>query len=451
MSYENAKNKYMYALSKHDMLKGHKRVIVGFSGGSDSALLLYLLKSTEQIEVAAAHLNHGIRGEEAQRDERFCKDFCLEHNIPFFIQHSDIPKIAQESKTTVEEAARNERYSFFDRICREHGYDLIATAHNADDNLETVIFNLTRGTSIDGLCGIPPVRDNIIRPLIFLTKAEINSACDEANIKYVVDSTNLDSEYTRNFIRHKIVPKLKEINDGVAHTVLRTTESLNLVRQHLNDICKNYSFQSGRELLSKLDDAILSRVIKNEVDNHGGCADFNQINTLIHAIRSEKPHVITSVTGLNVVCDRDQIYVQNDEQASSYEVQLRSGTNIINDSFAYYVCDENCGDIKDINTLKNVYKFSIQVKLNSAKISNTCIIRNRRSSDTYRYSSQTHKVKKLLQSLKLPLSYTNSLPFIVNDDEILYIPHFKVSDSAITDGDKTNVYFFSNINISKGK
>lgn len=450
MSYENAKNKYMYALSKHDMLKGHKRVLVGFSGGSDSSLLLFLLKNTDGIEAAAAHLNHGIRGEEADRDERFCKEFCLKHNVPFFVQHSNVPKIASESKTTVEEAARNERYSFFDRICREHGYELIATAHNADDNLETVIFNLARGSSLDGLCGIPPARDNIIRPLICLTKAEINAACKDAEIDYVVDSTNLDSEYTRNFIRHQIIPKLKEINDGVVNTVLRTSETLSLVREHLNDLCEKYSFQSGRDVLGKLDDALLSRVIKNEVENNGGSADFNHINTLIRAIRSGKSHIKTSVTGLNIVCDRNQIYIDNPYLNVAYEIPLKTGSNIINDNFAYYVCGENGGNVKDINTLKNVYKFSIQVKLNSAKISNTCIIRNRRSGDTYRYSSQTHKVKKLLQSLKLPLSYANNLPFIVNDGEILYIPHFKVSDSALTDSDSITVYFFANTDINEG-
>lgn len=196
--------KFQQALSDFDMLAGRRSVLVGFSGGADSALLLTLLSERRELRVCAAHLNHGIRGEEAERDEEFCRRFCLGINIPFFSARIDIPRLAAERKAGIEETARRERYAFFRRICEEEGLDCIATAHNATDNAETVLLRLIRGSGTDGLCGIPPVRDNIIRPLLLCTKEEILSECGRRGIRYVHDSSNDNTEYRRNFIRHRI-------------------------------------------------------------------------------------------------------------------------------------------------------------------------------------------------------------------------------------------------------
>ena len=148
------KTKYLDTVSRYGMLKEGTSVLVGFSGGADSSLLLSLLSQTDGITVAAAHLNHGIRGEEALRDEYFCRRFCDENKITLYVKRVDVPKLAADGGLGIEEAARNARYEFFNDVCAEHGYDVIATAHNADDNLETVLFHLVRGTGLDGLCGI---------------------------------------------------------------------------------------------------------------------------------------------------------------------------------------------------------------------------------------------------------------------------------------------------------
>ena len=206
MSYENAKSKYQTALSSFSMLKGLKSVLVGFSGGADSTLLLTLLAKESGIRVAAAHLNHGIRGEEALRDENFCIDYCKKLGIDIYVKHSDIPDIAKTHGLTVEEAARNERYKFFNEILNKQGYDCIATAHNADDNAETMIFNLVRGASLSGLCGIPPKRGRFIRPLLFCERREIEEYC------------NRDADKALELIAEKIaVIKLNRINtEGLA-------------------------------------------------------------------------------------------------------------------------------------------------------------------------------------------------------------------------------------------
>lgn len=443
MPYEFAKSKYYSALSSYSMLKGLDRVLVGFSGGADSTLLLTLLSRTEGIEVAAAHLNHGIRGEEADRDERFCIEYCKSLGITIYVRHSNIPAIAALDNLTVEEAARNERYSFFNEISTEHGYNLIATAHNSDDNIETVIFNLARGTSLSGLCGIPPKRDNIIRPLIMLTKDDIIKACKKEGIKYVKDSTNNDTEYTRNYIRHEIIPKLKTINPSVCDSVLSCSSSLRVHKNYIQEISKEYSLSNDRASLSALHDAVLSSVISRELSENGIQYSSVHIGSCIKAIRSDAQHISVSIPKAEFICDRSSVYISNStESYSNISLVLKRGFNELPGNRAIYVGNSE----KDINTLKNIYKLSIQVAVNSDKIDGACFIRYRQSGDTYKLNGMSKKVKKLIQSLKLPSVYTDGIPFICRSNEILYIPHFKPSDGVkINDTDKSiDIYYFYN-------
>jgi tRNA(Ile)-lysidine synthase len=441
MPYENAKSKYNSALSSFSMLKGLNSVLVGFSGGSDSALLLTLLSRTEGITVAAAHLNHGIRGDEALRDEKFCIDFCSKLGVKIFIRHSDVPKIASTQGLTVEEAARNERYEFFNDIAKSHSFDAIATAHNSDDNAETTIFNLIRGTSINGLCGIPPKRDNIIRPLILLTKDEIISACNAEGIPFVCDSTNNNTEYTRNYIRHEIIPRLKHVNPAASGTIFTCNSSLRSIKEYLYTESEKHSFSDGRASLAGLQDALLSAVISNELSKHDIDYSSKHIEDCIKAIRSPSAHVSISIPSTTFICDRDSVYLSSSKSDYTITYQLKYGFNELSSNNAFFVGN----DEKYINTLKNIYKLSIQVSVNSDKIDCGCLIRYRKNADTYKINGMTKKVKKLIQSLKLPSIYTDSIPFICKDDDILYIPHFEPSD-LIKAKDKlketVDIYYF---------
>ena len=233
------KNCVLKVLSRYDMLKFGNRITVALSGGADSMSLLYCLlelKDELGITVNAAHLNHLIRGDEAFRDEEFVKEECHKLGVELFLKRVDVPKLASDSGKSLELTAREVRYAFFEEI----NTGVVATAHNADDNLETVIFNLTRGSAIDGLCGIPPKRDIFIRPLILTTRKEIEEYCAFKNIEYVTDSTNLEDCYTRNKIRHNVIPILKEINSNVSQTVLRTVKSLREISADINLKAKEY-------------------------------------------------------------------------------------------------------------------------------------------------------------------------------------------------------------------
>ena len=250
-----------------------KNVTVALSGGADSMSLLYCLlelKDELGITVNAAHLNHLIRGDEAFRDEEFVKEECHKLGVELFLKRVDVPKLASDSGKSLELTAREVRYAFFEEI----NTGVVATAHNADDNLETVIFNLTRGSAIDGLCGIPPKRDIFIRPLILTTRKEIEEYCAFKNIEYVTDSTNLEDCYTRNKIRHNVIPILKEINSNVSQTVLRTGKSLREISADINLKAKEYlenNLLSENELsvvdLKTLPFSVGKQIIKYFIEN----------------------------------------------------------------------------------------------------------------------------------------------------------------------------------------
>ncbi|MBO5403301.1 MAG: tRNA lysidine(34) synthetase TilS, partial [Clostridia bacterium] len=200
-------------------------ILVALSGGADSVCLLSALLECEAA-VSAFHLNHGIRGEEADRDEEFCRSLCNRLGVPFSSERADIPAISAEKGIGIEEAARNVRYDKLNREATRINADYIATAHNADDNVETVIFNLVRGCSPDGLCGIPKIRGNIIRPLLDSTREEIEEYLCKKGLSFVTDSTNSDIAYTRNKIRHSVLPVLRSINPAISASVARMCESI---------------------------------------------------------------------------------------------------------------------------------------------------------------------------------------------------------------------------------
>ena len=210
-------------IADYGLLHGGESVLVGLSGGADSVCLthaLCALRDELDITVSAAHINHGIRGVEADRDEEFARQFAMSLGIEFYSVRLDIPAKAKENGVSEETAGRNARYAFFNEICRKYGIDKIATAHNKNDNAETVVMNFMRGGTIKGLGGIPRMRDNIIRPLLDMSRDEIERYCSENELEYVTDSTNLSCNYTRNKVRNILIPLIeREFNASFTETV----------------------------------------------------------------------------------------------------------------------------------------------------------------------------------------------------------------------------------------
>ncbi len=197
-----------------------ERLLCAVSGGADSMCLLHLLH-TGGYDVTAAHFEHGIRGTESLRDANFVEAWCAGHGIPFVLGHGDAPKHAAEKGLSLEEAARELRYTFLLQAAEKLGAAHILTAHTLDDNAETLLFNLTRGSGTAGLCGIPARRDLLLRPLLHVSRAEIEEYLKKNGVPHVEDSSNGSDDYTRNLIRHRVVPLLRQINPRFADAAAR--------------------------------------------------------------------------------------------------------------------------------------------------------------------------------------------------------------------------------------
>jgi tRNA(Ile)-lysidine synthase len=224
--------KVKQTIDKHRMLEKGDSVLVALSGGPDSVALLYLISQLNdeyELRVGAAHLDHAIR-KNSSRDVEFCRALCTRlrarHALPlrFFSKRVDVPALARRRKISVEEAGRATRYGYFESLAEKGGYNKIATGHTLDDTAETVIFNLVRGSGLQGLAGIPAVRGKIIRPLIECEKSELLKFLIEKKIEYRKDPTNAISAYSRNKIRNKIIPMLFDINPAARKNIARFAE-----------------------------------------------------------------------------------------------------------------------------------------------------------------------------------------------------------------------------------
>ena len=199
-------------IRKHHMIETGDYVVAGISGGADSVCLLFMLKEFQKeadFFLEAVHVEHGIRGEESLKDAAFTKQLCKKWGITFHMAAFDVPKRAAGEKLTLEEAARKCRYEAFAEACKGREHAKIAVAHNQDDQAETILWNLVRGSGLQGLCGIRPVNGNIIRPLLGVSRQEIEAYLKKQGQDYCTDSTNLTDEYTRNRLRHRILPEME--------------------------------------------------------------------------------------------------------------------------------------------------------------------------------------------------------------------------------------------------
>ncbi len=231
-------------ISPRGSLRGSHKLLVALSGGADSVYLLLSLLS-QNIDVEAVHCNFHLRGEESDRDEMFCRDLCNRKNVKLHTIHFDTKEYASQHKISIELAARRLRYDYFEKLRQEIGADYIAVAHHKDDQVETIIHNLVRGTGVKGLCGMQEINGYIIRPLLNITRKEIEEKLAEWGETFVTDSTNLEDDATRNKIRHNIIPLLKELNPKAVENISRMAQHLSetaaIEEQHYSTLLQRFN------------------------------------------------------------------------------------------------------------------------------------------------------------------------------------------------------------------
>ena len=228
---------------RFDMLPEGEPVLAAVSGGVDSISLLHWLHA-RGTRVAAAHLHHGLRGAAADGDEAFVREFCAARDIPFYVEHADVGALAARRGVSTEEAGRLARYDFLERAAAEHGVSRVATAHHADDNAETLLFQLARGAR-SGLGGIAPVRGVFIRPFLGVTRAQIEAYAAENGLGHRTDAMNLDDAFARNYIRHEIMPRLERVNAAAAAHLAETAQTLRLESEYLDALAAERLEQGG--------------------------------------------------------------------------------------------------------------------------------------------------------------------------------------------------------------
>lgn len=411
-------------ISKYGMLPPGSSVLCAVSGGADSMCLLHQLVSlgsVPDIRVAAAHFEHGIRGEESLRDSRFVKDYCEANSIPFFAGSADVPAYARENGISVEDAARKLRYEFLEKTAAENGFDRIATAHNADDNAETVLFNLTRGSGLKGLCGIPPVRGKIVRPILDMTRAEIEKYLSENSVPHVEDSSNACDDYSRNRIRHHAVPVLKEINPAFSESVFRSCELLRGDEEYLDSeagkiasACTGGSISCS--MLESLPFALASRTVRKLCGKNISAAHTGEL--LQFASGSE--YGILSLPGLTVRRELGKLYFlspDENEPAGLPERPLIPG-NVLSIPEAGLTVEANVTE-----SSYSAHSSATIIRLDYESISGGIVCSSRKPGDVIRPAGRgcTKKLKTLLLEAGLTQSERNTVPVFRDDKGIVAV------------------------------
>ena len=421
------------AIEKHKMLNKGDTVVVGLSGGADSVCLLHFLNSIKteyNLTIISAHINHGIRGEEAEKDALFSKTFSANLNVDFRLLKVDCVNEAKKNGETVEEAGRRIRYEFFNSLIGKEN-SVIATAHNSNDNMETIIFNITRGSSLNGAKGIPPKRENIIRPLIFCTREEIEGYCKENSLEFVTDSTNLSDAYTRNRIRHLVIPELKKLNESAEEAFSRFSE---IARDDLDFLEKSTisAFKQAEidkntysvKILNTFHKSIKNRVIFKAIkDFSGENPDSKRVQAVSECIENNtkiqlyKNCFVETRAGILRFFSSEKI-CKNEEtiilEKTDFEYQF--GEYIIKtellENFSQKIKDLVLDNLIDCDT-----------------ICGNLILRTRQEGDkiTLRKRNVTKTLKKLFIDEKVPKELRDIIPVIVDDNGVVWVLGFGVN------------------------
>ena len=415
-------------------------VLIGLSGGADSVMLLLFLyeysRKVKKTNLLATHIHHMIRGEEADFDLDFSKKLALDLGVEFTYRKIDVPAIAREKGCGIEETARNERYAAFsDIISGRNDISAIAVAHNATDNLETMLFNIFRGSGIRGAAAIPPVRDNVIRPLIKIPKSDIVSSLDDYGIDYVKESTNDSLEYTRNYIRHEILPKISRITKNPEEMAGRLSDSLRDSVKYIDgEVSRLYveNVKSGvlsRDFLLSLPQALLSEFLIRFIKENGSFAEYTHVSKIITLLDGSdfsyclpnKKKIVSREASV-FICDKD-ITDTEDE----FYFELKFGVN----EFPKYNSVVIISD-KIVNNSPNVYKIAIQRKFPFDIIDDGLVLRSKKDGDSYIYGGMTHKLKKLFCDSKIPPSKRPLVPIICDGKGVLWPIGFSPRDTDST-------------------
>ena len=393
-------NKLLSFNRKNKLMQSGDRIICALSGGADSVALLfalYLLKEKLHIDLAAAHFNHGLRGAESDRDEAFVRDFCSRYDIPLFVGFGEV----KAGKKGLEAAARDARYAFFKNLDGK-----IATAHTADDNAETVLLHLVRGTGLKGLGGIMPRNGNVIRPMLSVTRADVEAFLAEWSLPHIEDSSNETDQFLRNRLRHHVMPLLKEENPQLAENLSQMALRLRQDEECLAELAHRDVLSVAQ--LRKMHPSLRARALERFLKENGVREpEAEHIALAESLVFSEKPSASGQFPG-GVTVGRNYdtlVRLQGDNEPDPVilpacgTVELPQwGLRITCTPAEDLICDDHTLTVKTDGVIQ---------------------VRSRRTGDTMRLSGGTKSLKKLFVDRKIPASQRQNVPVIADGQGVL--------------------------------
>ena len=309
---------------KNNLFTKKSKILLAVSGGADSIFLLFVLKDLG-YDIQIAHCNFNLRDVESDQDEQFVKDIADKYSIRCYVRSFDTLKYAEENKLSVQMAARQLRYDWFEELLVENNFSCIATGHHQDDSIETFLINLIRGSGISGLCGIQMINNKIVRPLLSLKRNQIEYFLTKQNIKYRNDSSNSDIKYLRNNIRHQLIPLLKEINPKIQETISNEIDMLNginnIFKEKVNDIRKSIMIKREELFTIKISD--LLNISNLEVILYELLRPFGsfQVKQIINSLRLQSGKQFFSDTHY-ILIDRECLIISQKKETNNKEIKI---------------------------------------------------------------------------------------------------------------------------------
>jgi tRNA(Ile)-lysidine synthase len=423
-------------IEEQKMISTGDKILVALSGGPDSVFLLNFLfrfRRKFKISLAAFHLNHMLRKKDADKDELFCRQLCESLKIVFFSRKIDVKTAALKEKVSIEEAGRKLRYSILEEIASENGYSKIATAHNIEDNTETVLLNLIKGTGMKGISGIPHTRGKIIRPLLSTSKKDIIKYLSDNNLEYMTDLSNLKNNFERNYLRNKVIPLISgRLNPDFDNAVFRSSRIFKNIAAYIGEKTSGFENIAEKEgdsvvipveKLSAFDSMLVPEILRNIIErNFLTQLTFNDIVS-VYSLLDKKTGRSADLPGrITVLKERAFLRIFRKKPFLSNELKISTGNHYLINGRELFITlwngKVNFGKDKDVEFISG------------DEIGEDLIVRQWKAGDKFNPIGMkgTVKVSDFLNSLKIPSSEKKKKLVLTDNKEIIWVIGYRINE-----------------------
>ncbi len=441
------KNKVLSIIKEHDLIKENENIVIGVSGGPDSMALLHVLleiRDSIDFNIYIAHLNHGVRGIEARNDQLFVEKQAKKLNLPYYTRNVSMIEYGKEKGITAEEAGRELRFEFFREIIKEQGGGKIAVAHNKNDQAETLLMRFMRGTGIDGLKGMEFIAQDIIRPILSISRSEIEKYIEEKNIETVLDKTNLQPIYTRNKVRLELIPYIEEnFNPNIIDTIWRTSRISTIDSEFLEEYTEkeydklvkkeedNVIILDG-EKLTYLNRSIQQRVIRNGIQKINGSlqgiTEIQILSVLNLLLMGKTGKRINLINNIIAKLNYNELIIEKEEKTEDkdflYELSYPGDLKLKELGYSFNM------EIIEINEKTEFEKSKYVKYFDLSKIKGKLFFRNRKQGD--RFSpfgmSGSKKIKDYFIDEKISKDVRDKIPLLIDEKNILWVVGYRNSE-----------------------